>query len=131
MKAAQASADRMAEMGELSHDFENLQALGQGENLSVRWISELDVNYTEIVDSWYLDEIDHYNFNKPGFSLATSHFTQLVWKSSTSFCMRHAFSDDGKQVYFAARYVERGNRVNKFRDNVMPLKSEVMDTEEG
>ncbi|KAF3925773.1 Latisemin [Dactylellina cionopaga] len=32
---------------------------------------------------WYLyTEIKNYNYNKPGFSSSTGHFTQLIWKAS-------------------------------------------------
>ncbi len=34
------------------------------------------------VDSWY-NEISAYNFNNPGFSSATGHFTQVIWRAST------------------------------------------------
>ena len=123
--AAQASANSIASQRALIHDFDDLKAHSHGENLGMQW-SEPNpppVNYTATIDAWYLDEVQLYDYTKPGFSIPTSHFTQVVWKLTTSFCMRHAFSDDGLQVYYAARYVERGNRIKQFSENVMPLKA--------
>ena len=37
---------------------------------------------TNAVTAWY-NEIQFYNYNNPGFSGATGHFTQVIWKSST------------------------------------------------
>ena len=123
--AAQASANSIAAQRSLIHNFDDLKAHSHGENLGMQW-SEPNpppVNYSATIDAWYLDEIGLYDYTNPGFSIPTSHFTQVVWKLTTSFCMRHAFSDDGLQLYYAARYVERGNRLKLFSKNVMPLKT--------
>ena len=120
----QRSAQNSAQNGELIHDFDELNFLGQGENLGMQWHStdSPPVNYTHTINAWYMDEIDLYDFSNPGFSAETSHFSQIVWKGTTSFCMRHAFSENGLEVYYAARYFERGNHINKFSENVLPLK---------
>jgi hypothetical protein len=34
------------------------------------------------IDAWGLERIN-YNWNDPGFSESTGHFTQLVWKATT------------------------------------------------
>lgn len=36
----------------------------------------------EAVIAWY-NEVKHYNYNHGGFSMATGHFTAMVWKAST------------------------------------------------
>ena len=43
----------------------------------------------EAVTNWY-NEFEQYNFAQPGFSLATGHFTQVVWKASTKLGMGRA-----------------------------------------
>ena len=52
-----------------------------GQNLFQKTVvgSTLEVSGEEVVDSWY-SEIRNYDFNRPGFSPATGHFTQVgVW----------------------------------------------------
>jgi hypothetical protein len=39
-------------------------------------------SFKSAVDAWY-NEVQSYNFNSPGWSGATGHFTQLVWKDTT------------------------------------------------
>lgn len=49
-----------------------------GENLGYGYNS-----WKQLVDDWY-DEVKDYNYRVPQFSGATGHFTQVVWKSTTS-----------------------------------------------
>lgn len=39
-------------------------------------------SFSDAVDAWY-SEVSSYNFDAPGWSSQTGHFTQLVWKSTT------------------------------------------------
>ncbi|KAE8212319.1 hypothetical protein CF327_g4027 [Tilletia walkeri] len=43
----------------------------------------MDMTMADSVGMWYGEILD-YNFLKPDFSYATGHFTQLVWKDSTT-----------------------------------------------
>lgn len=71
---------------------------------------------TGCVELWG-DERDEYNFNKPGFSEETGHFTQLVWKDTTTvgcgsrLCGTRAW-------YIVCEYWPRGNVIGEFREEV-------------
>ena len=47
----------------------------QGENLY--WSSKKPANPCIVATQRFYDEVKYYNFNKPGFSLRTGHFTQV------------------------------------------------------
>ena len=75
-----------------------------------------------------------YNFDNPGFSESAGHFTQLVWKSSTTIGLGIAAGlDDGWNAYYCvAHYQAAGNSVSPgdpaltqqyFRANVLPPQS--------
>lgn len=51
---------------------------GPGENLAEGY-----ANVTDAVDAWG-DEGRRYDWNKAGFEASTGHFSQLVWKATTS-----------------------------------------------
>lgn len=54
------------------------QGQAYGENLAIGYM-----NATANVDAWALER-NLYNFGKPGFDAKTGHFTQLVWRNTTS-----------------------------------------------
>ncbi len=67
---------------------------------------------------WY-DEVALYNFNNPGFSSQTGHFTQVVWVSTSELGCGVAMSND-YQIYAVSHYLKPGNFNNEFRTNVLP-----------
>ena len=76
---------------------------------------------TSATQSWY-DEIKVYNFNRPGFSGSTGHFTQVVWKSTTKLGMGVGFGDRGRRVVVVAQYGPSGNMMGAFPQNVPPRR---------
>ncbi|RWA13894.1 hypothetical protein EKO27_g1223 [Xylaria grammica] len=82
-----------------------------GENLAIGY-----ANATASVEAWG-DEGRKYNFRKPGFSEATGHFTQLVWKNTTDVgCGRRLCGERG--WYLVCEYWPRGNVIGAFQDEV-------------
>lgn len=67
---------------------------------------------------WY-DEVSLYNFASGGFSGATGHFTQLVWKSTTEVGCGISISRDSK-IYAVSQYTPPGNVQGRFKENVLP-----------
>merc|ERR1719219_1296137 len=109
-KQAQNWANHLAKTGKFSHS----GVQGYGENLYMTSGSYATGSATK---DWY-DEIKHYNFKNPGFSMKTGHFTQLVWKSSTKFCIAKATGSQGTVV--VANYSPAGNMMGDFPNNVLP-----------
>ncbi|CAF3657235.1 unnamed protein product [Rotaria socialis] len=92
---------------------------GYGENLYMTSSSApiQSLSGTGATQAWY-DEIDYYNFNSPGFSSSTGHFTQVVWKTSTKLGVGIAFSLDGRRAYVVANYDPPGNYMGQFAQQV-------------
>lgn len=70
---------------------------------------------------WY-EEIDLYDFNNPGFSSDTGHFTQLVWKSTTDVGCGLSISGSNK-IYAVSHYSPPGNFRGEYTENVSPISS--------
>jgi hypothetical protein len=63
-----------------------------GENLAAGY-----ANASASVDAWGLER-EEYNWNKPGFSEATGHFTQLVWSNTTTIgCGRTSCAGENRK----------------------------------
>jgi len=94
-------------------------------------------NASASVDAWGLER-EHYNWDKPGFSEATGHFTQLVWSNTTSVgCGRTSCQGKNKTPgwYVVCEYYPPGNVVGDknqfFVDNVpKQIKGKKTDTVE-
>jgi hypothetical protein len=84
-----------------------------GENLA--WGSNL--TGAQAVALWYA-ESKLYDFNSPGFSQSTGHFTQLVWASSRTLGM--SMARRGNVNLWVARYFPAGNITGQFPNNVVP-----------
>jgi len=99
------------------------QGSGYGENLywSASSVSTVD-SATPAIKSWY-DEISKYSYSSPGFSSATGHFTQVVWKGTTSVgCARcGGKGSQWYETYVTCNYKPPGNYLGQFDSNVLPL----------
>eukprot|EP01023_Acetabularia_acetabulum_P038905 TRINITY_DN37279_c0_g1_i1.p1 TRINITY_DN37279_c0_g1~~TRINITY_DN37279_c0_g1_i1.p1 ORF type:complete len:550 (-),score=99.96 TRINITY_DN37279_c0_g1_i1:605-2254(-) len=97
--------------------FEHSDAEGVGENLFLG--KGLVFSPEFVVEAWY-EEIDFYNFNNPGFSSATGHFTQVVWESTSKVgCGEVTNCPDGSHIV-VCQYRPPGNFVGRFAENVPP-----------
>ncbi|XP_016365113.1 Golgi-associated plant pathogenesis-related protein 1-like [Sinocyclocheilus rhinocerous] len=112
-------AESLASTRILKHSVESSRG-NCGENLA--WAS-YDQTGKDVSDRWY-NEVNQYNFNQPGFSSATGHFTAMVWKSSKKLGVGKAVASDGS-TFVVARYFPAGNITNQghFQANVLPPKS--------
>ncbi|KAI8955660.1 CAP domain-containing protein [Xylaria longipes] len=82
-----------------------------GENLALGY-----PNATASVEGWG-NERGEYDYDKPGFSEETGHFTQLVWKNTTDVgCGRKLCGEKG--WYLVCEYWPRGNVIGAFKDEV-------------
>jgi len=74
------------------------------------------------IDGWY-NEVSLYNFDNPGFSSATGHFTCLVWLTSTRFGMGISINQTTGQAYISFNTFPPGNIIGQFQQNVLPASS--------
>eukprot|EP00794_Sanderia_malayensis_P019050 gene19050-20963_t len=95
-----------------------LGASQSGENVAVRCRASFTVQ--EAINDWYKEVCDSkYDFTEEG-NQGASHFSQLVWKSTTSFGVGKAFGNinGAPCIVIVAKYEPAGNILGAFRDNV-------------
>jgi hypothetical protein len=101
---------------------------GYGENIA--WASYM-MDESSVVKMWY-DEESLYDYNNPGFSSDTGHFTQVVWKETTEIGCGFATGcgKDGRSLanVWVCQYNPPGNYQNRFAENVFPPDSGNGDT---
>ncbi|KAL5269718.1 hypothetical protein ACHWQZ_G003248 [Mnemiopsis leidyi] len=101
--------------------FEHSKNSGYGENLyKAGGSGSADKAGQKATKMWY-DEIKLYNYNNPGFSMQTGHFTQVVWKSSTK--LGCAMATKGSSTWVCCNYSPPGNYQGQFPQNVLKLKN--------
>lgn len=124
---AQAWAEYLASNGVFQHSSPS-QRNGAGENLYVSYTTASSVNAANLantgVKKWY-DEVAAYNYNNPGFSSSTGHFTQVVWKNSTQLgCgaakgVKTLGGTTYNAFYLVCQYSPAGNVQGQFGANVL------------
>lgn len=128
---AQEWADNMAE-----YDLWRHSPGYYGENIAMGYASsEEEFNSTDknafavdAISRWY-NEIDLYDFRKPGWTAITGHFTQVVWISTTEIGIGVSFSASTRKVFVVMNYNPPGNYPNAFSTNVLP-EVKVMNLED-
>lgn len=93
---------------------------GAGENLSGGTGTWTPNQFASMATKMWYDEVKSYDYNKPGFSMATGHFTQVVWKSSTK--LGFAIVTINGYTAAVALYSPPGNVQGQFPQNVLPPK---------
>lgn len=102
--------------------FEHSGSSIYGENLAYfqGYGTDIMTLLKKAVDGWY-NEISEYDFNNPGFSSSTGHFTCLVWKESTSFGMGISINMNTTAVDVTMNTSPPGNVRGEFQKNVLPI----------
>jgi hypothetical protein len=117
---AQKQADAMAEKGSLFHGNQGPDD-SHGQNCAM---ASPEIDATAAIKMWYNEVNDPgYNFDSPGFTGGTGHFTQVVWKESTKV----GLAVNGN--YVAANYLPAGNMnmPGEFEKNVLKSASTDFD----
>lgn len=113
---AQNYSDYLASINNLTHSSNKYLGIKLGENLYYG-LKNSNIGFSS-VDAWY-NEVNEYDFNNPGFSGATGHFTQVVWKGSQNLGCGVGCRTDN-YCYVTCNYYPPGNYLDQFGSNVFP-----------
>ena len=87
-----------------------------GENLAAGTTGAMDPE--AVVAMWY-DEVKGYSFKQPGFSMQTGHFTQVVWRGTTS--VGCGMAQCGGNDIWVCNYDPPGNWEGQYPEQVRPV----------
>lgn len=127
-QVAQAWADYLADSDQFKHSTNNMY----GENIAMGYASsqaEFDRNGLDYYVKDALDRFNNeeklYDWDKPGYSDKTGHFTQNVWVASRSIGIGVAYNPISNRVIVVNNFDPAGNSggAENFRRNVLPKKS--------
>jgi pathogenesis-related protein 1 len=120
----QVSAQKWADNCKFAHANQSNLSFSQryGENLyAIFGRSTLSQALTDAAKTWY-NEYKYYDYNRPGFSMVTGHFTQIVWVKTKSIGCGIKYCPQNKMRIVVCRYYPPGNVLNEFRQNVLVPK---------
>ncbi len=69
--------------------------------------------------AWADEEEAVYDYDKPGFSMETGHFTQVVWKGTERMGVARVCEPESGETYVVANYDPPGNWEGRFPENVL------------
>lgn len=119
---AQAWAEKLAQTGKLERSPNELRGIGVNENIF--GVNSNDPNISisakQVADNWY-KEVEKYKFDDSDFEIQRryqeiGHFSQMVWKNTTSLGVGYAKHEGC--VIVVAQYMPAGNIGMMFRANV-------------
>jgi uncharacterized protein YkwD len=93
--------------------FDHTQS-GSGENLF--FLSGGNPSFRQAIDSWY-NEVSRYDFNNPELSNENGHFTQLVWKGSSTVACQKNYIPSGSYIIIC-QYDPPGNYNGALKENI-------------
>ncbi|KAI9251723.1 CAP domain-containing protein [Sporodiniella umbellata] len=87
-----------------------------GENLGLNY-----ANWGQLITNGWYNEYKKYDYNNPGFGMATGHFTQVVWKGTTEVGCGVTVCDNIGKGYklYTCSYNTPGNYQGEFETNVL------------
>ena len=95
-----------------------------GTNKRIPEIRTLTLSFIQVLNLWY-DGAKEYDFDRPGFSLKTGTFTQVIWNDSTELgCASTLCSGEW---FVACLYSPGGNVQGRFQENVVPAVRSVQE----
>ena len=119
-----AVALKNAQMNSDQNTFVHSTNTGYGENIGYMY----GYNNPQYIIYLFYNEIQSYNYNSPGFSEATGHFTQVVWANTAQVGCAYVQNQKSGAAnygyyYLACEYSPPGNYAGQYQANVLPPNS--------